>query len=421
LAGGPTALRWQFIDADGNVTAEGVLEVATSRSLYDCIYQPDAEGHVSDPESYYFAVPPQVHLVRLQALDAPLLVAGFTRPPALPRVVHVPEDYHAFSREDQLRRSWFGVNPWDHERLIADQRSVTLILQPRPPTDDAQLLAGCYHWEDYHPRGLWTARHVLTPIEAQATRSDAALRTTYAEMTTEDDLLVRLVAEPGRRWIAPSLIYASGVGRPAPLRVYVDGRLHFETTVSGTSGEVLLPPLLNASSHENRRLRFATGAPMRLFMNSVEAPDRAGFLKRLALRFDKAELEFEYEKTIRDDETLMFRFFRGPRDENRVRLRVQIAGAEPRDPGPYRSRTLRDRVYDLRAHREEGVLVIGGGGEQVDGGQVCFLPLGSDLPTGKYAICVRREEGRGGYLILSKTTPGRVDADRIFSEMTVGD
>ena len=53
----------------------------------------------------------------------------------------------------------------------------------------------------------------------------------------------------------------------------------------------------------------------------------------------------------------------------------------------------------------------------VDTGQRLFFPLDADMPAGRYRVRVDLEAGPGGYLTLSRVTPG-LFAQRTLSRMT---
>ena len=58
------------------------------------------------------------------------------------------------------------------------------------------------------------------------------------------------------------------------------------------------------------------------------------------------------------------------------------------------------------------IVVLGTEDECVSDGRVCYLPLGNDLPTGRYRIRVQHDVPSQGYVVLSKTTPGETTAKR---------
>jgi hypothetical protein len=78
--------------------------------------------------------------------------------------------------------------------------------------------------------------------------------------------------------------------------------------------------------------------------------------------------------------------------------------------------SLLDRRYIVRPNSGDPVPVLHTLNEFVDQGRLFFLPLGSDLPPGRYPIQMTLEQGERGYLIFSKITLGIFEKRTFFRE-----
>ena len=138
------------------------------------------------------------------------------------------------------------------------------------------------------------------------------------------------------------------------------------------------------------------------------------FLKRMASRFQKGSLNFEYEKLTHDDELLTMKIYRSGSESERCQVRVEIhADAALETSQPRDSWTIRKREYSLRAVDEEMSLLLGAN-EQVDTGHRCFIKLGKDLPPGKYRVDVQSlDRNQSGYVMLYETRAGQAPVRNI--------
>jgi hypothetical protein len=157
--------------------------------------------------------------------------------------------------------------------------------------------------------------------------------------------------------------------------------------------------------------------PVRVFLNYLHPGKPPAWVKRLGIVVEKGEgLTFDYEKVAAEEELLALTLFRAHGVLERSSVRVRLAGAPARGPGPFSTWTFRDRVYDVRPAEGDPVPVLGARDESVDPGQPFYFPLGNDLPPGRYRFTVDLERGPGGYLVLTRSIPGAYERRDFFEE-----
>ena len=339
--------------------------------------------------------------VRLDSA-APVSVAAYTRPPTLEHLTRVPEDYRDSVDAEERQPIWFALRPAVHDQLLADGRALSLIVQRRPPEDDPLLRQGEFLWEDFHPVGDWVGRYLLTPLEEGAPRREEALAATFVPVPSGQSVDLAFAA-PFGLVPEPRLVFLRETAAPVPFTLHVDGLLHAGGHLVGRRGEIPLPPL-EAGRH---RVVFEAASAGRFFISHVQGGGPA-YLKRLVNRLPAAgEMAFDFERRSADEETLSVRLYAPAGPGARRELRAWLEPLPLKTAGPFTSWTLGSRRFSVDPAGGEAVAVLGTSGEWVDQGQLLFLPLGEDLPPGRYRLHLRLADPGEAYLSLSRLTPGR--------------
>jgi hypothetical protein len=410
----PSSVRYELLDAKNIVLQQGTLNSSTVPSLYDRILTTVEGVPVTEPTQYYFSLPRTVARVRLRALHGLVLVAAANRPPTLTREIQIPEEFYSFA-DSTTQPGWFTLWPVGDEQLLLNNRVLFVAVQPRPPENDPEVVAGRYQWEDYQPSGNWRARHLLTPAEPAAIRRTQTLPVLFDEIPVGREQVVEFVAPVGQHELTPTLLYVrpQGASQPVALRALVDGQVRRDILVDGHASEIQLPPLSNGQ----HRVTVLGPGDGHAFLNYLPSEGTSPtVLVRTALRFDSTSLSFDYEKRTSEDEILSLRLYTPHQTKDRTRVRVRIDGPPTTGTGPYLGWTFRDRRYDIRPATGAPVPVLRTNAEFVTTGQFLAIPLGDDLRPGLYRIQMDIEQGPGGYVIFSKITPGVAEQRSVFLE-----
>jgi len=154
----------------------------------------------------------------------------------------------------------------------------------------------------------------------------------------------------------------------------------------------------------------------KLFLSNTE-PVQGSVLKRLVNQFDQNGLDFVYDRTSLEEEVLSVRLHVPYGVEGRSKIRVSMVNMAPLPLKPLAGWSLGVYRFDIRPDMTIPVPILGTDFDFVDRGQSFFIPLGEELPVGKYRFHFELEQGDGGYLSLSKVTPGVFQERNIFQEM----
>ncbi len=401
-------LAYEFLDDDGKVVRSGRLAAQLPISNYDRLAIIEPGFTVSEPVRYYFNLPENIAGLRFSSQHE-LLIATYTRPATMSRIVRVPEDYQAFGDDQKKQPAWFLLRPVAEEKLRREFRSTLIVVQRRPPEADSRLLDGDYDWQLYQPVGNWRARYLLIPRTENLPVRDQSLAAIYRELNGNQPQQVSFRSRPGHREINPDLLYLRGQATPLEVQLLLDNKPYSSIQIAGRQGELQLPPVAAGA----KEVTIVAAEPVRWFINHTE-PQTPAFLRRLAMQLTDGRLEFEYEKTSHDAEVLLGKLYIGP--EMRSQLHVNITGKIRRNQGPWQEWTFLNRLFDLRQENQTLIPVLGSGMEPLRGAQRFFLPLGADLPPGKYRINFVLDGAPEAYLTLYRLTPGQSEFRTLFRE-----
>ncbi|MGH8584234.1 MAG: hypothetical protein ACREWG_15965 [Gammaproteobacteria bacterium] len=389
----------------------GRFSIAATPSRYDWVIGDLPGLRLSDPVTYYFALPRAVAKVRFRVLgalaDTRLFVFGATSPPDWVRTVRIPEQQFDFDARQKRQLAWFPLRPEGYERFMLDNTSRPMALQPRPAQEDPLIQSGQYQWSDYLPNGPWHGRQALLPRDPGLPYREEALPSTYAELPRGREVLLDFPTYRGLEALAPGLVWLADRNLPDDIKVYVDGRLHLAARVRGGAGELRLPHLA-AGRH-----RLRVEGPGRYFVNHVGG-DAGRQVKRLLVRLAEP-LSYWHERTTTEAENLTLRFF-PTMTVGRSVLRFRIEGGAGDPLGPEPGWLFRDRRFDLRHDPDLAAPLFESPGERIGRGQRIAIALPQGLSRGHYRIRLALESGPPAYVALSKLTPGRAAASYIAEE-----
>lgn len=408
----PIDVAYELLAEGGRPLARSALRLETPSSSYDVWLTRGLLIRLSEPASYYFSLDPDVARLRVGPLAAPVLVTAYDRPSGLPRRIAVPEDSFDFDREAVAQRSWFLLRAANDVDLARQNRAPRILVQPRPPAESPEVRAGRYHWEDFPPEDPSAARQVLVPWRGGIARQEA-LAAAFCEVGRDREISLELESGDGRQEVAPTLLYLRTSPGPIDLRVYWDDRLRRAVTVHAARGQVALPAL-PLGPH---RLRVLASRAARLFLNHVETCRGTRLLKRLAHRLPPGGLSFLVSKRSPAEETVSARLYAPWGARTRIAVRVKLEPPRAVRAGwPRPSWTFPERLYSVRPAGGSPAPVLESGLDDVDQGQIFSIPLGGDLPPGRYRIHVTPQSPSRAWLALSRITPGVPERRLVFFE-----
>lgn len=413
-SGNPRYADYQLLDKDGGKIKSGSIPLTAGLSLYDGITGNPADMDISDPALSNFYLPDTVDSIRFSS-GAELLVAAYTRPDGMTREVMVPEDYYAAAAQEEKEPGWFAVRPANYRRLVSGDRSMLLITQLRPAEDNEDLMAGRYLWEDFHPESGRPSRYILS-AEAAADTGRKNKEGYYSLLTSNHNMTVELVPIAGLAKISPTLIYLRKSPEPVSMKFFLDNKLHYETRISGMRGEIELPPI----KFGRHNVRVESPGKAEFYLNNIEGGEPV-FFKRFVSRLDKKGLDFTYKKQTPSDELLSVRFYSPSKNMERNTIFASIDTGKIILSEPVESWTFTRHRFSIKPDNSGQTAVLNTYNDYLENGQLFFIRLGSDLPSGDYHVHFNLESGTGGYLSLSRVLPGLFEERKFYKERGVTD
>ena len=408
-------VRYEARNSREAVVAKGVIDHPVQFSRYDHTRTVSGLQAASERSSSFLALPPGVTRLSFRADSGTVLIAGFNRPPDLPRAQRIPEETTERAPQDLLPAVWFAVRPRDSERLRDDDRSFPVYVQQRPAERDPDILAGDYFWEDFQPEDTWRGRYLLVPRdgtpEPPVTR-ERGLATIYHPVAPDRDVTVTFASRFLAPMVEPTLLYFRDHEAPDDIEVQIDGTTVVARSVGNRSGELVLPSV----SPGQHVLRIRSDPRTAWFVNHDLRDEKESYIRRLAIRLPNETFTVSVEKSTHEEEVLSFRLFLPGRGTGRTRVRVRLVNPSREAIEPLAGWTFADRVYDLRPAVAGMVRVLDTPGETVDLGQRFFFVLGRDLPPGRYQLEVSPDANTNGYLTLHRVIPGSFEDRYVFSD-----
>ncbi len=420
LEGAPDAcsgVDYRLLDRSGRELARGTMNAPVSPSAYDIMTGGWSDSRVSDPIRHYLWLPADVASVAFSSV-CPLGVNGYDRPHGFVWTTHVPEDYDVARTLDLKSRipGWFSVRPVNLKSLLLRNRTPLIQVQihPRAEEEVRALMAGQYHWQDYHPEGRHHARWLLVPRESPLPPRKQSLPGFYLRLEQGREIEVVLDSETGV--MRPNLIFIRTTARAGRISLRVDGRSYAHLDVAGLVGEIRLPPL-KAGRH---RLLLQADQTTTCYISHANAMEHV-YIKRLVYPVGKTPLSFVIEKSAAEkDKVLSARLFMPAGRLLPARVHVSIAGAKR----PFYRRldgwTFVERVFVVAPPEQiERAPVLGKAGMYMDMGQSFFIPLRADLPPGRYVISLDLEQGAQGFVALTNVLPGVYEERQMVEEAAI--
>ncbi len=403
----PVDVNYVISASDQTIIREGRISVATEASPFDRLSD-NPSFPLSVPTEIFFNLPNGAASVSLFS-EAPVYAYGFTRPLGVSGIVMIPEDRFASEDTDDSRRTWFYLRPEDWEAMIVDRRAPLLEAPSRPSELDPEISAGRYDWEQFLPRGDWLGREMLTPVDNATLPRPEALASSFVSIPLGKEQRLSFATRLGSPKVELDLVYRKPEAKPVTITVRIDGKAVASQTAVGTVGSFSLPPM-DAGVH---RVVVDGPAGTTVFLNNIEGHP-ASLTRRLVIRLPVGETVFEVEKQTDAEELIVARVFPST-DKERQTLRF-ILEDPVRPIGPVSDWTQAEREYSIRAGTSANDVAVLGTDQMVGPERRFVVPLGADLPAGRYTLRVVLEGGPELYLVLSRTTPGIVAQRDVVQE-----
>lgn len=390
--------RYRVLSAEGSILQEGEIRnpIYPSRYAYARLSEPT---QITDSSRFMIHLPEQAASVEWFG-DSSVMVSVFSRPRDMPRRVRVSGD-DAEQAGDALRRIWFPLRPSKYEAVRNSARSSMVFRGAAPPEPDLERLSGAYQWERFEPEGDWVGRYLLEPREEETETASRSLAAVFRPVQPNQDIELQIRGAGISSTVPMRIIVRRSSTRSVPMRLWVDGQLRWRGRVTGKNGEFSVGRI--ATGKHTLRVEIP-GAPE--VMINHTGSGATGFSKRLAIRVRQSELEIPFEKATSGKEVLSGIVYFPASLEQGVRLRADINGLPASTLRMFESSTVPGSELELVGSGGPAVSVLNSTDAPALIARRFYLPLGEDLPVGRYRIRLVFDSTAHTYLILSRSLPG---------------
>ncbi|MCX5861934.1 MAG: hypothetical protein NTW27_07415 [Deltaproteobacteria bacterium] len=413
------AVKYALLGLKGETVKEGKLDFPSIPSSYDLGFIGDYQAIVSDPQSFYFRLPPESPYIKLSS-ERPLITTAYTRPADLVKETNVPQDYFQESVLLNVREpDWFLVRPLNYESLIKDQRSVLTKIQLRPPEDDPDIMAGRFWWEQFRPIGAWSGQYLLTPQDKTLPyRREESLVSGFSSVPVGSDIRINLRSDCDLRVVTPTIIFLRKDDEsPFRFLVSLDGSPFVNAQLIGRRGMFRLPPIYAGIHH----LRIdSTEKDISFLMNHLASSEIDNQV-RFANLFSDGKMEVEYFKRSTEDEILSLTLYAPYGQKSHSTIRVRLCAPSDETEGPLDGITILDRRFKVIPSSDGPCPIINNPEGDLEAGQKMFFPVHGDIPPGSYHIRVELEDGAANNLELNRVLPGTFEQREFREEVILDD
>jgi len=374
-----SSLTATFQNQSGEILERKSMDVMhTPASLQRLAADPTLPA-LSEPQRIYLSGPASASRLIVET-DGSALITLYARPQDKPISRVLPDQLRPWQNSDERVPNWYLAKPEGVDQLIRQKRRYLVEWFYDLIELDEEVAAGNFEWEALKTRQPRPQRQLLYAIDENAPLREEARSSTFG-LLPRSGMKIALDSTISGVAFSPDVIYARPNGTPTRVAFSKDGQPWYERGIAGTTGQFSLPTLSKGE------YRISTAAEGRWYINFNEK--RGTHRRRLAYDLPVGGLRFEVEKSTAE-EVVTLQFFAHPSlADTRVKVRILGPVDRSRSTEEY---TFLNREYTLKP-QENDTLAIGTRQTRWSQPLRVGVPLGADLPPGRYTISVEREQG----------------------------
>lgn len=227
----------------GHVIQQVTLAVSDQPNLFDYI-KAGTHYRLSERSRSFYLLPPEGVSLSFSS-TAQVLINLSTRPLAMEKVTHVPEDYWIYQGNNRIP-TWFRIKP-ENEAELGDRQQI-LVSQRRPPDRSKEEPV---YWQSLLPAFQTAGRYLLMPKESdQEVESDRLTQPVKPSGLSHHFQLLPLNQErvldlqhDYRQRFSPRLLILTENDQKHTVRLFIDNRLIAEVSPLQSIESISLPEL----------------------------------------------------------------------------------------------------------------------------------------------------------------------------------
>lgn len=369
----------------------------------------DQSSIVSQKIDHFISMPIEATCVQLQA-DPDVCVCAYNTVAEGVRTFKIPGDTYSFgSLDERIRSNWFSLIPSNSDTLMAQNRTLSFATQPQPKPDDPFINQGIYRWDDFSPQGASLSRYVMvkTP-KAESTRL-RSLDALFTPIVPNTPTFVNFQYQKGEEIFQPKLAFSKKDKGSSPFSIKLNGKKFFSGQLTGTSGEILLPPL-KAGPHTLEVI-----GEYRVFVSHITPGDEC-YVQKQALLWTQGELILPFTKQA-DQEVITVTLLTPSENNDPIVLDVILQGSSPEKRRLLSGYTVRNRRYEIAPPNPQNkALILDAQEDNLKVRAPFFIKIEEDLKGEKAKIILKPQGTQPLYIIVSRLVAGWQNERRLIRQ-----
>lgn len=381
------AVEVRVRDASGEVVETFQQDINPPASYYQRFSGELMGSRVSEAKSLYLQVPEDAAELELSS-NTPVLVTGYARLNGLPLERNLPSQRRPWQGYADRMPSWFLMKP-----LTSSDSGQRVALQWffQPIERNEAILSGVYEWEALEPLRNGLIRDVLFPHRLSGALRETAVGSIYRALP-DSPVSLTLVAPEKNISFTPDVIYQRNDRSPETVTILRDGKVWLRRGIAGRTGRFSLP-LVDAG-----RYTLEIRGSGQWYINHNRPPEGTGFLERSLFEMDARGQTFVMNKSAPREVANLDLI--APRNAEKFSVTVKVRQAT-RSEGLLQDYSFLERRYHIQV-QDKQTLMLGSQSGAWASPVTIGVPLGEDLPPGRYQISVEPSQPGGlvsGYIV----------------------
>ena len=372
----------------------------------------DQSSVLSQKIDHFISMPIEATSVHIQAASDVCVCAYNTVVEGV-RTFKVPGDTYSFGSLDKLIRSnWFSLIPSNSESLVAQNRALSFATQPQPKPDDPFINQGIYRWDNFLPQGASLSRYVMVKTPKEASTRLRSLDALFTPIAPNTPTPVTFQYQKGEEIFQPKLAFSKKDQGASPFSLKINGKQIFSGQLTGTSGEILLPPI-KAGPHTLEVI-----GEHRVFISHM-TPGPECYVQKQALLWTQGELILPMTK-LGNQEVITVTLLTPQEYNDPLMLDVTLQGPTLEKGKLLSGYTVRNRRYEIAPpNPQDKALILDAQEDSLHVRAPFFIKINEDLNGQDFKMILKSQSTHPLYIIVSRVVAGWQNERRLIRQGTL--
>lgn len=367
----------------------------------------DQSSILSQKIDHYISMPIEATSLHINA-DSDVCVCAYNTVVEGLRTFKVPQDNYSFGTLDKLIRSnWFSLIPTNTQDLVRQNRALSFAIQPQPKPDDPAINQGIYRWDNFLPETTSLSRYIMVKTSKEDSTRLRSLDALFTPIAPNTPTSITFQYQKGEEVFQPKLAFSKNDENPSPISLKMNGNIVFSGQLTGTSGEILLPPV-RSGQHTIEVI-----SQYRVFISHI-IPGPECYVQKQALLWTQGDLVLPITK-LADQEVITVTLLTPQEHSDPLTLDVSVQGPSPEKGALLSGYTVRHRRYEIASpNPQDTALILDAPENEINLRSSFYIQINEDL-KGQDSKLILKPHGRQPlYIIVSRVVAGWQNERRLI-------